>query len=163
MEPMMHLFQGAGSLISFVGTIFWIVMMIDCLRSQIQHKGRWMIFMLITNWVGAVVYFFVVRPSILNPFFNFVQGIFQPQRPPYMQPRQSMRQQPPTQTHMDPPAPAAPLYRDYQQGYQPQEPYYQPTSSASQVASQAVPEQSAYYPSYEQPQASYPEMPPMQQ
>lgn len=159
MEPMMHLFQGAGSLISFVGTIFWIVMMIDCLRSHIQHKGRWMIFMLITNWVGAVVYFFVVRPSILNPFFNFVQGIFQPQRPPYMQPRQSMRQQPP----MDPPAPAAPPYRDYQQGYQPQEPYYQPTSSASQVASQAVPEQSAYYPSYEQPQASYPEMPPMQQ
>ena len=155
MDFMMHLFQGAGSIISFVGTIFWIVMMIDCLRSSIRHKGRWMIFMLITNWVGAVVYFFVVRPTILNPVFNFLQNMFLAQRPPVM------RQQPPPQTRVDPRASTP--YRDYQQGYKVQEPYYQPTAGPSQPLPQAAPEQSASYPSYEQPQASYPEMPPMQQ
>lgn len=151
MDFMMHLLQGAG-------IIFWIAMMIDCLRSNTQHKGRWMIFMLITNWVGAVVYFFVVRPTILNPLFKFLQNTFwsaHPQQPPYAGP------QPPAQAHMDPPVSAP--YHDYQQGYQPQPSFYQPSSSASQSASQVTPEQSSYYPAYEQPQASYPEMPPMQQ
>lgn len=153
MDFMIHLFQG-------VGTVFWIIMMIDCLRrSNMQHKGRWVIFMLITNWVGAVVYFFVVRPTILDPVFRFLQNAFQGTSPS----QQSFyaRPQAPPQTRMDPSASAS--YRDYQQGYQPQEPLYQPPASTYQPTSQAAPEPSAYHQSYEEPQAEYPEMPPIQQ
>lgn len=157
MDFIMFLFHGAGSIISFIGTVFWIAMMIDCLRrSNMQHKGRWMIFMLITNWVGAVVYFFVVRPTILDPVFKFLHNMLWSSR------SSSVWQQPvQAQTRTDPPASTP--YRDYQQGYQPQEPLYQPPVSAYQAASQATPEQSASHPMYEQPQAEYPEMPPMQQ
>lgn len=53
----------AGGLIAFV---FWLWMLIDCIQNEPSDgndKLIWVLVILFTNWIGALIYFFVQRPK----------------------------------------------------------------------------------------------------
>lgn len=46
--------------------VFWIWMLIDCLTKEFpgeNEKVIWVLVVILLNWVGALVYFFVGRPK----------------------------------------------------------------------------------------------------
>ena len=140
------LWQALGGLWTFIGAIIWIIVMIDCLRSsRTKNKIGWLLFIFFANWVGVVVYLFVIRADLLKQAYKAIQKWVRqqsagtPHYPPY-----------------SPQPPPQPPYNDYRQGY----PAYQPPATPTPSATT---EQTSAYQSYEQPQAIYPEMPPMEQ
>ena len=49
-----------------LGTIFWIWMLIDCLTNNGipgSEKVAWVLVILFTHFLGALIYFFVGRPK----------------------------------------------------------------------------------------------------
>jgi hypothetical protein len=129
--------------IPLVTTAFWLWMLIHCLSNTRMREGKilWFIFIFFTNVFGAAIYFTRwVLPSWISSFGSQAQA--SQQKTPYYQPSQSQ----------------TPLYQPYQQGYQPQPVYYQPTPTPP-AASIAQEEQGVETAEYEQPQAMYPEMP----
>ena len=49
-----------------IGTFFWIWMLVDCAMkesNQGNDKLTWVLVILFTHWIGAVIYFFVRRPQ----------------------------------------------------------------------------------------------------
>jgi hypothetical protein len=66
-----------------LGSVFWIWMLIDCAMNKGLHqrpKTAWMIFILFTHWVGALIYFFAGRP--------FRNSIIEFEYPSYVQPHE---------------------------------------------------------------------------
>jgi hypothetical protein len=52
--------------IAFAAFGFWVWMMIDCPLnepSEGNDKLVWMLVILVTNWIGALIYYFVRRPE----------------------------------------------------------------------------------------------------
>ncbi len=48
------------------GTIFWVMMIIECATkesSQGNTKLIWILIIVFTHWVGALIYYFVRRPQ----------------------------------------------------------------------------------------------------
>jgi hypothetical protein len=48
---------------------FWIWMLVDCVTkesSQGNDKLVWVLILVLTNWIGALIYFFVRRPQRLK-------------------------------------------------------------------------------------------------
>ncbi len=46
--------------------IFWLWMLIDCLRNEPSDgndKIVWVLVIIFTNWIGALIYYFVRRPE----------------------------------------------------------------------------------------------------
>ena len=135
-------------LLTFLFSIFWIWMLVDCLINQRLKGGAkagWFLLIFFLHWFGALIYFFVGRGRRQSSWrqVSAPSPLYQPQRP--------LDQQ---------------AYQSYQQGYQmSQEPRWRPEQGqegSRQEAhqyeasehSQPVPGQSD---AYEQPQASYPE------
>ncbi|MGJ8654414.1 MAG: PLD nuclease N-terminal domain-containing protein [Opitutaceae bacterium] len=53
-------------LFGLLGLAFWIWMLIDCLKyekSEGNDKLIWVLVLVLTNWIGALIYFFVRRPE----------------------------------------------------------------------------------------------------
>ena len=51
--------------VGLLGTIFWNWMLIDCAtkeRNQDNEKIVWILIILFTHFIGALIYFFVRRP-----------------------------------------------------------------------------------------------------
>ena len=49
-----------------IAMAFWIWMLIDCLKhesSEGNDKLIWVLVIVLTNWIGALIYFFVRRPE----------------------------------------------------------------------------------------------------
>jgi hypothetical protein len=150
---------------SLLTTIFWIWMLIDCLfnpRARGGNKVFWFLFILFTQFFGAIVYFFV-KCTMRNPaealayYVRSFKQAFQPSTTPPQQPPYQSRQQPKSQ---QPQQPVAYPYSDYAQGYQ-----YQPSQPAAERAQPQPYEPrpaSTPEPEYEQTMISYPEMPPQQ-
>jgi hypothetical protein len=115
-------------------TIFWVWMLVDCVvnkRISDNQKAIWILVMIFTHLLGALLYLFLGRSSQKAP--NSYQ--------PYVQ----------SQTQ---PAQQTPTYNSYQQGYQavrpsPQQPGFAPPPPA-------VPYEQNLPLDYEQPQAMYP-------
>ena len=45
---------------------FWVWMLVDCLKheaSEGNEKIIWVLVIVLTNWIGALIYFFVRRPE----------------------------------------------------------------------------------------------------
>lgn len=60
-----------GGIISLIGFAFWIWMLVDCATNEPSHgndKLIWLIVILLANFVGAAIYFFVRRPQRMNQF-----------------------------------------------------------------------------------------------
>ena len=64
---MFFLFFGIGIL----GTLFWLWMLIDCAMkepSEGNDKLIWVIVIVFTNLLGALIYFFVRRPKRIEEY-----------------------------------------------------------------------------------------------
>ena len=54
------------TLVGILGTIFWIWMIIDCAThepSEGNDKVLWLLIIVLTHLVGALIYYFVRRPQ----------------------------------------------------------------------------------------------------
>jgi len=48
------------------GTVFWVMMIIECAAkesSQGNTKLIWILIIVLTHWIGALIYYFVRRPQ----------------------------------------------------------------------------------------------------
>lgn len=48
------------------GLVFWIWMLIDCIQnepSEGNDKLIWMLVVIFTSWLGALIYYFIRRPE----------------------------------------------------------------------------------------------------
>src|SRR5450756_1955763 len=135
-------------IIPIVTTIFWVWMLVDCITNKKIKGGSkvcWLLLLFFTHIVGAVIYFFVAS-SERNPItaFNYycqrLSQFFKQNAPQ------------PTPTHK------SYHYREYQQGYQAQQP---PQSQPPIYNEQPQPPlYTPRQPEYEeQLTISYPEMP----
>lgn len=55
---------GVIAIIFIIGiflTIFWILMLIDCVRREVEYKPVWILVLLLTGCIGAVVYYFAIK------------------------------------------------------------------------------------------------------
>ena len=53
-------------LVALAATAFWIWMIVDCATkepSQGNDKIMWILIIIFTHWIGALIYFFVRRPQ----------------------------------------------------------------------------------------------------
>lgn len=51
-------------LLGLAALIFWIFMIVDCAQRKFKKKEEkivWIVVLILSNWVGAIVYYFVVR------------------------------------------------------------------------------------------------------
>ncbi len=156
MPIMFDFMETFGPLLGVAGTIFWVWMLIDCLNRPQARPQRGWLFLLIffTQWVGALIYFFIYVCPFSRMFHSTLSQSQSAQKKPfvyYMPPR--------------PQAQTPPSYQEYQQGYQPRTvPTPAPTQTNVPYYSQEDSQQTSYpFPDYEEPHATYPEMPPQQQ
>lgn len=70
-------FSGAVELLLLIGwsavigggTLFWIWMLVDCVSyetSEGNDRLIWTLVIILTSWVGALIYYFVRRPERLR-------------------------------------------------------------------------------------------------
>ncbi len=67
--PFAAAFAGVMALVFVIVLIFWIWMLVDCAKRKFRNdveKIVWIVVIVLGQWVGALVYFIVVRS--LNPF-----------------------------------------------------------------------------------------------
>ena len=53
-----------GIIIGILFLIFWILMIVDCAKRKFRKDGEkilWILIMIFGTWIGAIVYFFVVK------------------------------------------------------------------------------------------------------
>ena len=52
--------------LNIAGLIFWIMMIVECATkepSEGNDKIIWIVIVVFTNWIGALIYYFVRRPE----------------------------------------------------------------------------------------------------
>ena len=138
-----------GELISVLLFIFWIWMLIDCLKNKGltgTAKLLWTLLILFVHPVGAFIYLIFGRPK----------RNVQRQTPPHVYYQPPVQKQAPYYT---PPTKKEEPHPSYEQGYQMQ----QRERSASPEGLEPSPVEQPHYDQYEQPQATYPEQSPEQQ
>lgn len=64
---------GIGGFLLFVAfgiwaTVFWIMMIIHAAKHNVENKAMWIIIMVFTGIVGALIYYFVVKRKFSNQF-----------------------------------------------------------------------------------------------
>lgn len=147
-----------GALFGIFTAVFWLVLFIDCLRNRFLGRGSkfgWVLALLFGNWIGMILYF--IFACTFSPIATRIRGAsnkyttWQPV-PPYQSQQPHRSYQPLPSMPYTPPA-----YPTYEQGYRAQE--HAQTSQAAELPT----EMSVYESQYEQPQVTYPEMPPQEQ
>ena len=71
MEIFVMLFFLLFFVLGLVGTAFWIWMIIDCAikePSDGNDKLIWILILIFTHWVGALIYFLVRRPKRIEQY-----------------------------------------------------------------------------------------------
>ena len=54
------------ALVTVLGTVFWIWMLIDCVTKETNEGSNrliWVLIILFTHWIGALIYLIVRRPQ----------------------------------------------------------------------------------------------------
>jgi hypothetical protein len=130
--------------ISILGTVFWIWMLVDCVMNKKisdMQKALWVLLIVFTHFIGALIYFFVGRSM------QSKQGAYQY----YTQPQAS---------YQNYEAPREASYRSYGQGYQaPPAPPHQRNDAPPIYSEGEHAQRQQLPPDYEQPQAMYPQNP----
>lgn len=49
-------------------TVFWIMMIVHAARHQINNKGIWIVVLIFTGIIGALIYYFAVKRKFNNQF-----------------------------------------------------------------------------------------------
>ena len=71
MEILIPLFFLVFFVIGLAGTAFWIWMVIDCAMkepSDGNDKLVWILIIIFTHWIGALIYFLVRRPKRIEQY-----------------------------------------------------------------------------------------------
>ncbi len=58
--------MAASVIFSLAALAFWIWMLVDCLQNEASEgndKIIWVLVIVLTNWIGALIYYFVRRPQ----------------------------------------------------------------------------------------------------
>jgi len=66
--PFVAAFAGAVAIVAILVLILWIWMLVDCAKRNFKNTGEkiiWVVVIALGNWVGALVYFIVIKS--LNP------------------------------------------------------------------------------------------------
>ncbi len=127
---------------AIAGTAFWIWMLVDCAtnkRLKDSERIGWLLAIIFTHLLGALIYFFAARSHSTQP----VQTTYRPY--------QSAQTAPP---------PAQEAYRSYQQGY----PAHKSSSPQPHPSEEFHRDEPAHQEQaqLEQPQAMYPPAPPQE-
>lgn len=56
-----------GGIIGLALTIFWIMMIVHAASHPIENKAVWVLIIVLANWVGAIIYYFVVKRKFVKP------------------------------------------------------------------------------------------------
>jgi hypothetical protein len=136
-------FHGA-EIIPLLLTIFWLWMLVDCLKNKGitgATKLLWVLLILFIHPFGAFLYLIFGRSrrhvQRQTPLYTYYQPPKQKQAPYYTPPSPQKEES----------------YASYEQGYQVQ----QQERSASSEGIEQPPIEHPHYDQYEQPQATYPE------
>ena len=70
-----------AAIVGILASIFWLMMIIHAATKPIENKGVWIIVMVLTGIIGAIIYYFVVKRKFQAP-------IVQPQSPTQTPPTQ---------------------------------------------------------------------------
>jgi hypothetical protein len=65
------LFALMGVVIGIGGTVLWVWMLIDCATKEPDtgnDKIIWILIIIFTHWLGALIYFLVRRPKRIQEF-----------------------------------------------------------------------------------------------
>jgi hypothetical protein len=57
---------GLSGILGLAATIFWIVMLVDAIRREFSDstmKIVWVLVIVFTHFIGALVYYFIGRPT----------------------------------------------------------------------------------------------------
>ena len=61
-------FAGAGVglvivffLVGVLAFVFWLLMVVDAIKRDIEHKPVWILVLLLTGIIGAIIYYFAVK------------------------------------------------------------------------------------------------------
>ncbi|MFA6028169.1 MAG: hypothetical protein WC752_04555 [Patescibacteria group bacterium] len=62
---------GLAMLVGLAFFIFWIVMLIDCIKRQFEARSTWLAIMIVSifvglSWLAAILYFFMVKRKNLG-------------------------------------------------------------------------------------------------
>ena len=59
---------GLCGLINVVGFAFWIWALVDCCTRDFKDNDKiiWILVLVFTNWIGAIIYFLVGRPQAID-------------------------------------------------------------------------------------------------
>lgn len=136
-----------SQLLGCIGVVYWVIMLIDCFGNKTlerRSKILWGVFIFLTQWIGATVYLFVVRVELRTRVLDFIKSSLTPKTATF-----------------NPPPKFTPPYYEYQQGYQGYQAQQSYQQSTIYTPSSLPQQHAADSQQYEQPQASYPEMPPM--
>lgn len=52
-------------------TVFWIMMIVHAAKHDVENKAMWIILMVFTGIVGALIYYFVVKRKFANSGSSF--------------------------------------------------------------------------------------------
>jgi hypothetical protein len=66
-EMLMLLF----AVVALIASVFWVLMIIECATkepAQGNDKLIWILIIVFTHWIGALIYFFVRRPQRIAQF-----------------------------------------------------------------------------------------------
>lgn len=60
-----------GGLIALFFLIFWIIMLVDCIKRDFENRGVWLAVLIITffigwSWLAAILYYFLVKRKNLG-------------------------------------------------------------------------------------------------
>ena len=53
--------------VGIAATVFWIMMIVHAASHQIENKAIWIILMVLTGIIGAIVYYFMVKRKFSQP------------------------------------------------------------------------------------------------
>ncbi len=58
------LFMAAIVALGVLGTVFWILMLVDCVNRKFEtesDKTTWVLIIALTHWLGATLYYFLIK------------------------------------------------------------------------------------------------------
>lgn len=76
------------AVVGIAATVFWIMMIVHAASHPIQNKAIWIILMVLTGIIGALVYYFVVKRKFIQPVIEQAPIAAPPAIPPSIPPQQ---------------------------------------------------------------------------
>ncbi|MCC7357616.1 PLDc N-terminal domain-containing protein [Candidatus Uhrbacteria bacterium] len=74
-------------ILMIAGTIFWILMIIHAASKPIENRPMWVVIIVLTGLLGAIIYYFVVKRNFKE---ETTSAVLPPTQPPVQPPTQQV-------------------------------------------------------------------------